>query len=98
MAEPTTLVNEKVNATLDALRAVLAPDAAWTCGGCDQEVERTEWFGWERLREQVRHLPYSSSVLQVAIHRLIDDGTLELGRRLDLRLAASGEQGEPSDG
>lgn len=78
---PIEPVYTEVEATKAAMRDALRPEAAWTCAGCGGPKKRHEPFGADELREQVRHLPYSSSVINLALWGLQESGEIKADTR-----------------
>jgi hypothetical protein len=94
MPEPHAALSDQVDVAERAMLAALQPDAAWTCEGCGRPKDRPTPFTGADLREQVRHLPYSSSVVQLALYRLMERGVLiaDTRWRLTVNLAAMGDE------
>jgi hypothetical protein len=67
-----------------AMCAALQPEAVWVCAHCRRPIDRTTFFDYQLLRDQVGHLPYSSSIIGIALMNLLNDGTLVEGNRMML--------------
>lgn len=85
--EPVDIVGEKVAAAVEAARAVLA-SPTWICSDGHQHP-RPEVFTHRRLLLEVdRQHPgngWYSSVISLAVYRLVELGELERGPRWELR-------------
>ena len=87
-------LQQEVGKAKEALVRASEPDAVWACHHCGHAmpVPAHDWLSPVELQRQANPplesthaTAYSSSVMSIALHKLIDEGVLELGRYLRVR-------------